>query len=106
MKTWITLLVVLLVPALARGQRSRFEMPEPKHRVEKNVVYGMYSGLALLMDIHHPDKPNGYGVIHISGSGWTAPLGMDALQKCSVWSHGLSRRPFSKAGRPPSSGSS
>ena len=38
-------------------------------RVEKNVIYGMYSGLALLMDIHYPEQPNGYGVIHISGSG-------------------------------------
>jgi acetyl esterase/lipase len=38
----------------------------------------MYSGLALLMDVHRPDKPNGGGVVHISGSGWTAPLGLDA----------------------------
>jgi hypothetical protein len=29
-------------------------------RVEKNVVYGMYSGLALLMDVHQPVSPNGY----------------------------------------------
>lgn len=47
-------------------------------RVETNVVYGMYSGLALLLDIYHPENPNGYGVIHISGSGWTAPLSLDA----------------------------
>ena len=43
-------------------------------RVEKNVVYGMYSGLALLMDIYQPDKPNGYGVVFIMGSGWHMPL--------------------------------
>jgi hypothetical protein len=30
----------------------------------------MYSGLALLMDVYYPEKPNGYGVIFISGSGW------------------------------------
>ena len=47
-------------------------------RVETNVVYGMFSGLALLLDVHHPDQPNGYGIIHISGSGWSAPLGLDA----------------------------
>ncbi len=47
-------------------------------RVEKNVVYGMYSGLALLMDIHYPEQPNGYGVVHVSGSGWSAPLSLDA----------------------------
>src|SRR5829696_8317823 len=43
-------------------------------RVEKNVIYGMYSGLALLMDVHRPEKPNGYGVIFVSGSGWSARL--------------------------------
>jgi acetyl esterase/lipase len=48
-------------------------------RVEKNVVYGMYSGLALLMDVHHPDKPNGYGLLLIPGSGWHAPQGYDAI---------------------------
>ena len=47
-------------------------------RVERNVIYGMYSGLALLMDIHHPPTSNGYGIIFISGSGWHAPLGLDA----------------------------
>ena len=46
--------------------------------VEKNVVYGMHSGLALLMDVHRPAKPNGYGIIHVAGSGWHAPLGYDA----------------------------
>jgi acetyl esterase/lipase len=38
----------------------------------------MISGLALLMDVHRPETPNGYGLIHISGSGWSAPLGLDA----------------------------
>ena len=28
-------------------------------RVDSNVVYGMYSGLALLMDVYYPEKPNG-----------------------------------------------
>lgn len=41
-------------------------------RVEKNVVYGMYSGLALLMDVHHPDRPNGLGIIVVPGSGFHA----------------------------------
>jgi acetyl esterase/lipase len=47
-------------------------------RIEKNVIYGMYSGLALLMDVHQPEKPNGYGVIFVSGSGWQAPLAYGA----------------------------
>jgi acetyl esterase/lipase len=46
--------------------------------VKSNVVYGMYSGLALLMDVYEPEEPNGYGVVFISGSGWSAPLGLDA----------------------------
>jgi len=43
-------------------------------RVEPNVIYGMYSGLALLLDVHRPATPNGYGVIFVSGSGWQAPI--------------------------------
>jgi len=46
--------------------------------VETNIVYGMYSGAALLLDVYKPTRPNGYGVIHISGSGWTAPLAYNA----------------------------
>ena len=42
-------------------------------RVEKSVVYGMLSGLALLMDVHHPDAANGHGVIFVAGNAWTAP---------------------------------
>ncbi len=48
-------------------------MPGAAH-VDRDVIYGMYSGLALLMDVYHPAKPNGFGVIYIFGSGWSAPL--------------------------------
>ena len=41
--------------------------------IETNLVYGMYSGSALLLDIYKPVRPNGFGVIYVSGSGWTAP---------------------------------
>jgi acetyl esterase/lipase len=44
----------------------------------RNVVFGMYSGLALLMDVHHPAQANGYGVIVVPGSGWTAKQTYDA----------------------------
>jgi acetyl esterase/lipase len=64
-------------------------------RVEKNVVYGMYSGLALLMDVHRPETPNGYGVVFISGSGWQRPLayGARALkeEQISDWGPALMR---------------
>lgn len=46
--------------------------------IEANVVYGMYSGAALLLDVHRPANPNGYGIVYISGSGWTAPLAYSA----------------------------
>jgi len=49
-----------------------FSQTPSQPRVESNVIYGMYSGLALLMDVHYPETPNGYGVIFISGSGWSA----------------------------------
>jgi len=47
-------------------------------RIESNVTYGMYSGLALLMDVHHSGTPNGYGVLFVSGSGWNSALEYDA----------------------------
>jgi acetyl esterase/lipase len=49
-------------------------------RIEKNVVIGMYSGLALVMDIHYPAQPNGFGIVHIAGSGWARPLAYSAEQ--------------------------
>ena len=51
-----------------------------EERIEKNVMVGMVSGLALVMDIHYPENPNGYGIIHISGSGWSRSLSYDAQQ--------------------------
>lgn len=59
---------VIFIAAIAEGQA----------RVEKNVVLGMYSGLALVMDVHHPENPNGFGIVHISGSGFRRPLGYSA----------------------------
>jgi acetyl esterase/lipase len=55
-------LLALLAPAQTEGVR-----------IEPNILFGMYSGLALLMDVYHPSAPNGYGVVYISGSGWHAP---------------------------------
>jgi len=46
--------------------------------VQSNVVYGMYSGAALLVDVYKPTSPNGYGIIYVSGSGWTTPLAYNA----------------------------
>jgi acetyl esterase/lipase len=38
----------------------------------------MYSGLALLMDVHHPAQSNGYALIVVPGSGWTSKQTYDA----------------------------
>lgn len=62
-----------------------FSRPDPAQtahvtnpRVESNAVYGMYSGLALLMDVHSPESANGYGIILVPGTGFHAPLAYDA----------------------------
>ncbi|NND32038.1 MAG: alpha/beta hydrolase [Saprospiraceae bacterium] len=47
-------------------------------KVDRNVVFGMYSGLALLMDVYYPEKQNGYGIIHITGSAWSRRFTLDA----------------------------
>jgi len=47
-------------------------------RVDKDVVIGMVSGLALTMDVYYPESPNGYGIVFIAGSGFTRPLSYDA----------------------------
>src|SRR5436190_2787298 len=44
----------------------------PAPLVERDVVYGMYSGLALLMDVHRPSTPNRLGIVAITGVGFHA----------------------------------
>lgn len=67
------LVVALMLFALSGATELRSQS-----RVEKNVLYGMYSGLALLMDVHRPESANGYGVVFVPGSGWSAPLAYGA----------------------------
>jgi acetyl esterase/lipase len=47
-------------------------------RIDRNVVYGMVSGLALLADVYRPAQPNGIAIIAIQGSGWYHPMRYDA----------------------------
>ena len=54
--------------------------PMAQGRIERNVVYGMYSGLALLMDVYHSAAPNGRAVVLVLGSAFSRPLGYDAPQ--------------------------
>jgi len=73
-KNACALAAFMLLAMCAQG----FAAAEP--RVNRNVVYGMYSGLALLMDVYHPETPNGYGVLFVAGSGWGAPLAYSATE--------------------------
>jgi acetyl esterase/lipase len=66
-----------LMKALPLAIASMALAAEP-FAIESNVAYGMYSGAALLLDVYKPARPNGYGVIYVSGSGWTAPLAYSA----------------------------
>ena len=68
MRQWVVCTVFCLLPSAAFAQA----------RVEKNVVVGMVSGLALVMNVHHPERANGYGIVHIAGSGWGRPLAYNA----------------------------
>src|SRR5690242_13460933 len=63
----LTCLVLLL---LASTGKSAETARAPA--VERNVIYGMVSGAALLLDVYRPAKANGYGVIFVPGSGFQA----------------------------------
>ena len=67
-------------------------------KVERNVVYGMYSGLALLMDVYYPENPNGYGIVFVSGSGWTRELSLDAAPITQTGQEDVYAVPLAEAG--------
>lgn len=78
-------LALLCPPGLAAKPQASAPAPP----VERNVVYGMVSGTALLLDVHRPAKPNGRGVVFISGSGWQASSAYGAAplkeQQIGLW---------------------
>lgn len=86
---------LLLATVLAAGPAFSFQA---QFTVESNVVYGMFSGTALLLDIYKPVQPNGYGIIHVSGSGWTAPLAYNAPELKSNSQSKLYSEALAKAG--------
>jgi acetyl esterase/lipase len=43
---------------------------QAEHDLEEDVVYGVMSGTALLMDVYHPSKPIERAAIFVAGSGW------------------------------------
>jgi acetyl esterase/lipase len=73
------LLALTVASTAAAGAQGRTNGQAPPVsitpvNVERNVIYGMYSGFALLMDVHRPVTSNGYGIVFVAGSGWQAPL--------------------------------
>ena len=67
--------------ATKAGHSPKAETPAFAKKVERNVVYGMLSGLALTMDVYHPKDPNGRGIVHLTGSGWHGLLGYDSAEQ-------------------------
>jgi hypothetical protein len=60
--------VVVLATTIAAAQPA----------IERNVIFGMYSGTALLMDVYKPVKSNHRAVVVIPGSAWYMPQRYDA----------------------------
>ena len=67
-------------------------------RVEENVVYAMRGGLAMLLDVHYPERSNGFGIVFTPGSGWHAPLTYDAAPLKASGFAKLYVPPLTKAG--------
>jgi acetyl esterase/lipase len=88
MPRFLTAIAALLCTAAAGSLQARESIATPPEgvTVQSNVVYGSYSGLALLMDVKTPRNAIGAGVLHIPGSGFQAPLGMEPYQlKDPTW---------------------
>lgn len=85
MRSLLFVCSMLLLSPLARTAQPA----KPAPTVERNVVYGMVSGAALLLDVHRPARPNGFGVVFISGSGWQASTEYGATplkeQQIDLW---------------------
>ncbi len=77
---------LLLALALSTGALAAAPAAPPG---ERNVVYGMVSGTALLLDVHRPAKSNGLGIVFVSGSGWQASTEYGAAplkeQQIGLW---------------------
>ena len=69
-------LAALALIALAFAMTSATAAPATPYTFvdpsERNVVYGMDHGAALLLDVYRPATANGYALIFIIGTGFTA----------------------------------
>lgn len=71
----VALLTTLLLQQAAFGHSQHQPHADQAPSVEEHVVYGWYSGLALLMDVYHPHSPNGHGIVFVPGTGWHTTTG-------------------------------
>ena len=67
------LAAALLAAPLFLSTANAQEAPPQMTPDQSNVVYGMVSGTALLMDVYHPELSRGVGIVVIPGSGWYRP---------------------------------
>jgi acetyl esterase/lipase len=68
--TFASIAAVAIAVVTPAAHARKIERPTPT--VERDVVYGMVSGAALLLDVHRPANANGYGIVFVAGSGWQA----------------------------------
>ncbi len=61
--------LLALLPVAAAAATPKYTFVEP---AERNVVYGMDHGAALLLDVYRPTRPNGLALIFVMGTGFTA----------------------------------
>lgn len=71
---WCSALLLLIAASPVGAQTSLSGA-----RVEHNVVFAMYAGLSLLMDVYRPAESNGRGVLVITGTAWYGPTGYPPL---------------------------
>ena len=89
----------LLAATCVAPSRLHAQPADAASAIEPNVVYGMVGGLALLMDVHRPEKPNGFGVVAIIGTAWRAGPGYDEPQmKEEPYQLGVFVKPLVSAG--------
>ncbi len=91
------LVLIALLLGLGDDASSR-AAPIPPGGSQVNIVYGMYSGLGLLLDVKRPIKPNGTAVLHIPGSAFQAPLVWGAPQLKDSARRDVIERPLLDAG--------
>ncbi|MEN0653707.1 MULTISPECIES: alpha/beta hydrolase [Hyphobacterium] len=68
----LVLAALIAAPLVLSSARAQ-DAPPQMTPDQSNIVYGMVSGTALLMDVYHPELARGVGIVVIPGSGWYGP---------------------------------